>query len=76
MISKKILILLSALVITSGCANRSEVGAVLGAGTTTAGCVAIGVDNPYADLKRHYQQRHGTRRNQPAHPTHLERCID
>ena len=48
MISKKILILLSALVITSGCSNRSEVGAVLGAGTTTAGCVAIGVDNPYA----------------------------
>ena len=28
--------------------NRSQTGAVLGAGTTTGACVAMGVDNPYA----------------------------
>ena len=28
--------------------NRSQTGAVLGATTTTAGCVSMGVDNPYA----------------------------
>ena len=28
--------------------NRSQTGAVLGAGTTTATCVTMGVDNPYA----------------------------
>ena len=28
--------------------NRSQTGAVLGSTTTTAGCVAMGVENPYA----------------------------
>ena len=28
--------------------NRSQTGAVLGGTTTTAGCVAMGVENPYA----------------------------
>ena len=28
--------------------NRSQTGAMLGATTTTAGCVSMGVDNPYA----------------------------
>jgi len=28
--------------------SRSQTGAVLGATTTTAGCVSMGVDNPYA----------------------------
>jgi surface antigen len=28
--------------------NRSQTGAVLGSGTTTASCVALGVENPYA----------------------------
>ena len=26
-------------------------------------------DNPYADSKRHYQQRHDIERNRPVHPT-------
>jgi len=29
-------------------ANRSQTGAILGGATTTAGCVSMGVDNPYA----------------------------
>ena len=40
-------LLLPALASCSG-ANRSQTGAVLGATTTTAGCVSMGVDNPYA----------------------------
>ena len=45
----KILTLLSCLIIVSNCsANRSQVGAVLGATTTTSACVSMGVSDPYA----------------------------
>ena len=47
MISKKIIILLSTLLIASGCANRSQTGAVLGGATTTAACVQMQVNDPY-----------------------------
>ena len=40
-------ILLPALASCSGM-SRSQTGAVLGGATTTAGCVSMGIDNPYA----------------------------
>jgi len=40
-------LLLPALASCSG-ASRSQTGAILGGATTTAGCVSMGVDNPYA----------------------------
>ena len=48
-LEKIIWILLVSLLLTN-CANinRSEVGAVLGTTTTTASCVTMGVENPYA----------------------------
>ena len=39
---------LSLVFLTNCSSNRSQIGAVLGSGTTTAGCVSVGVDNPYA----------------------------
>ena len=48
-LEKIIWILLVSLLLTN-CANinRSEVGAVLGTTTTTASCVTLGIENPYA----------------------------
>ena len=39
---------LSLVFLTNCSSNRSQVGAVLGSTTTTASCVALGVENPYA----------------------------
>ena len=48
-IQSLVLLGLSLLLLTNcSSMNRSQTGAVLGAGTTTAGCVSMGVDNPYA----------------------------
>ena len=47
-LEKTIWILLVSLLLTNCTATRSNVGATLGSATTTAGCVSIGVDNPYA----------------------------
>ena len=43
-----ILILIAGLLVTNCMATRSNVGATLGATTTTGACVSLGVDNPYA----------------------------
>ena len=43
-----ILILIAGLLVTNCMATRSNVGATLGATTTTGACVSMGVDNPYA----------------------------
>jgi len=43
-----ILLILISLFLTNCTATRSNVGATLGATTTTGACVAMGVDNPYA----------------------------
>ena len=43
-----ILLILISLLVTNCAANRSQVGATLGATTTTGSCVAMGIDNPYA----------------------------
>src|SRR6056300_171897 len=43
-----ILLVLISLILTNCTANRSQVGATLGATTTTGSCVAMGIDNPYA----------------------------
>ena len=48
MISKKIIILLTALLVTTGCKSRSQTGAVLGATTTTSACLQMQVNDPYA----------------------------
>ena len=48
-IQSLVLLGLSLLLLTNcSSMNRSQTGAVLGAGTTTGACVAMGVDNPYA----------------------------
>ena len=46
-LDKIIWIFLVSLLLTN-CANRSNVGAVLGSTTTTGTCVSLGVENPYA----------------------------
>ena len=45
---RTILVILVSLFLTNCTATRSNVGATLGATTTTAGCVSIGIENPYA----------------------------
>ena len=46
---QSVLLLGLSLVFLTNCSlNRSQTGAMLGATTTTAGCVTMGVDNPYA----------------------------
>ena len=47
-LEKIILVLLASLLLTNCAMNRSNVGAGLGATTTTGACVSMGVDNPYA----------------------------
>ena len=47
-LEKLILILLVSLLLTNCSTNRSQVGAVLGATTTTGVCVSSGVSDPYA----------------------------
>ena len=47
-LEKIILVLLASLLLTNCAMNRSNVGATLGATTTTGACVSMGVDNPYA----------------------------
>ena len=47
-LEKLILILLVSLLLTNCTTNRSQVGAVLGATTTTGVCVSTGVSDPYA----------------------------
>ena len=47
-LEKIIWILLVSLFLTNCTATRSNVGATLGATTTTGSCVAMGVENPYA----------------------------
>ena len=42
------LLLLVSLLLTNCQATRSNVGATLGATTTTGACVSMGIDNPYA----------------------------
>ena len=42
------LLLLVSLLLTNCQATRSNVGATLGATTTTSACVSMGIDNPYA----------------------------
>lgn len=44
----KIIAVLSLVMITSCANNRSHIGGTLGATTTTAACISMGVDNPYA----------------------------
>jgi len=39
---------LSLVFLTNCSSNRSQIGAVLGSTTTTASCVALGIENPYA----------------------------
>jgi len=43
-----ILLILISLLVTNCAANRSQVGATLGATTTTGACISMGIDNPYA----------------------------
>lgn len=43
---KKIIIIFSLILLTNCASNRSQVGAVLGATTTTATCVELGASNP------------------------------
>ena len=43
-----ILLILIRLLVTNCTANRSQVGATLGATTTTGACISMGIDNPYA----------------------------
>jgi len=45
---KTILLVLISILLTNCTANRSQVGATLGATTTTGACVSMGIDNPYA----------------------------
>ena len=47
-LDKIVWILLVSLFLTNCTATRSNVGATLGATTTTGSCVALGVENPYA----------------------------
>ena len=47
-LEKIILVLLASLLLTNCAMNRSNVGAGLGASSTTGACVSLGVDNPYA----------------------------
>ena len=47
-LDKIVWILLVSLFLSNCAANRSNVGATLGATTTTGACVAVGIDNPYA----------------------------
>ena len=47
-LEKIILVLLASLLLTNCAMNRSNVGATLGATTTTGTCVSMGVENPYA----------------------------
>ena len=44
---KNILLILIAGLLLTNCANRSEVGAVLGATTSTAACTSLGVSDTY-----------------------------
>ena len=48
LIQSVLLLGLSLVFLTNCSLNRSQTGAVLGGTTTTAGCVAMGVENPYA----------------------------
>jgi len=41
-------LILISLLVTNCTANRSQVGATLGATTTTGACISMGIDNPYA----------------------------
>jgi surface antigen len=43
-----LLIIIASILLTNCSTNRSQVGAILGATTTTGACVTMGVDNPYA----------------------------
>ncbi len=43
-----LIIIMASLLVTNCTATRSNVGATLGATTTTGACVSMGVDNPYA----------------------------
>jgi surface antigen len=43
-----LIIIMASLLVTNCTATRSNVGATLGATTTTGACVSLGVDNPYA----------------------------
>jgi len=45
---RTILLVLISILLTNCTANRSQVGATLGATTTTGACVSMGIDNPYA----------------------------
>jgi len=45
---RTILLVLISILLTNCTANRSQVGATLGATTTTGTCVSMGIDNPYA----------------------------
>jgi surface antigen len=45
---RTILLVLISILITNCTANRSQVGATLGATTTTGACISMGIDNPYA----------------------------
>jgi|SRR6056300_32522 surface antigen len=42
-----LLIIIASIALTNCAANRSQVGAVAGATTSTGACVSMGVDNPY-----------------------------
>ena len=44
---RTILLVLISILLTNCTANRSQVGATLGATTTTGTCVSMGIDNPY-----------------------------
>jgi len=45
---KIVIVTLVSLLLTNCTTSRTQVGAVLGGTTTTASCVTMGVDNPYA----------------------------
>jgi surface antigen len=45
---RTILLILISILLTNCTANRSQVGATLGATTTTGACISMGIDNPYA----------------------------
>ena len=45
---RTIIIILVSLLLTNCTATRSNVGATLGATTTTGACVSMGVNDPYA----------------------------
>jgi len=45
---RTILLVLISLLLTNCAANRSQIGAVAGATTTTGACVSMSVENPYA----------------------------